>query len=419
MNQTISPSAVTLEQARKALEAGNVAEARRHLLATLQNDGDNFKAWLWLSGITQSAEASLDYARRANALAPTNPTVQTALTWAEQRVIQERAKQTAATDSKQTVQPNQAKLVQKKTRPRIVRSQISTPKINFDPPPDDLSSWLRWIFFLIALIVTLAALGIFIWISMSHKASTLYIAPISFVPEFSDNARTQAHPAQAKRRFLSSNPQPPLSVQWAVPPTSPPPYPDPIVVEYTAPPATATLAPTPIIITESGLLPKPALANSNPPPRWTVTSEPTPLTLFSAPLEGFAESASNLLHSAEIRWIDINLTTQTLTAYENGMPIYNTLISSGAPGMETVIGQFRIYLRYDLQTMNGYSLGYDYNTPNVPHVQYFHGNFGLHGAYWHENFGTPVSHGCVNLDEPDAEWLYSFSTIGTLVDVHY
>lgn len=119
------------------------------------------------------------------------------------------------------------------------------------------------------------------------------------------------------------------------------------------------------------------------------------------------------------KWIDVDLTNQRLTAYENTTPVYHAVISSGRWPYLTVTGQFRIYTRYVSQDMNGYRLGYDYYLPNVPYVQYFYRDFALHGTYWHNNFGTPMSHGCVNLTIPDSEWIFNWSSNGTLVNVHY
>ena len=62
--------------------------------------------------------------------------------------------------------------------------------------------------------------------------------------------------------------------------------------------------------------------------------------------------------------------------------------------------------------------GPGYFLPGVPFTMYFYKGYGLHGTYWHNNFGTPMSHGCVNLTIPDSEWLYGFASIGTLVNVH-
>jgi lipoprotein-anchoring transpeptidase ErfK/SrfK len=63
--------------------------------------------------------------------------------------------------------------------------------------------------------------------------------------------------------------------------------------------------------------------------------------------------------------------------------------------------------------------GPGYYLPDVPYIMYFYKGYGLHGTYWHNNFGTPMSHGCVNLTIPDAAWLYNFSSVGTVVNVHY
>jgi len=119
------------------------------------------------------------------------------------------------------------------------------------------------------------------------------------------------------------------------------------------------------------------------------------------------------------RWIDVNLSTQTLTAYEDTTPVFNSLISSGTWQFPTVTGQFSIYLRYQAQDMNGYRLGYDYYLSGVPYVMYFYRDYALHGTFWHNNFGTPMSHGCVNLPTPSAQWLYNWSSYGTTVNVHY
>ncbi len=115
----------------------------------------------------------------------------------------------------------------------------------------------------------------------------------------------------------------------------------------------------------------------------------------------------------EERWIDVSLSEQRLTAYENGEVVRTTLISTGRPQTPTPTGQFRIWikLRYDTMTGPGYHL------PNVPYAMYFYGCYGMHGTYWHSNFGQPMSAGCVNLPTPEAAWVYDFVDIGTLVNV--
>ncbi|HEY86146.1 MAG TPA: L,D-transpeptidase family protein [Chloroflexi bacterium] len=118
-------------------------------------------------------------------------------------------------------------------------------------------------------------------------------------------------------------------------------------------------------------------------------------------------------------WIDVNLSTQTLTAYEGQVPVYSTLVSTGMWGTPTVVGTFQIYVKhYSALMTGGYGASY-YYLPDVPYVMYFYGGYGLHGAYWHNNFGAPMSHGCVNLSVGDAAWLFNWASVGTRVVTHY
>lgn len=111
--------------------------------------------------------------------------------------------------------------------------------------------------------------------------------------------------------------------------------------------------------------------------------------------------------AAEDKWIDVDLGKQRLYAHEGDRIVYEFLISSGkwAP---TPTGTFRIWtkLRYAKMSGGSNALHTYYYLPNVPYIMYFYKGYGLHGTYWHNNFGTPMSHGCVNLSIPDAEKLF-------------
>jgi LysM repeat protein len=115
------------------------------------------------------------------------------------------------------------------------------------------------------------------------------------------------------------------------------------------------------------------------------------------------------------KWIDINLSTQTLVAYSGQTPVFRARVSTGTWRHPTVVGTFRIYVKYTSTRMRG--PGYD--LPNVPYTMYFYRGYGVHGTYWHNNFGTPMSHGCVNLSTPDARWLFNWAPVGTKVVTHY
>jgi L,D-transpeptidase catalytic domain len=114
------------------------------------------------------------------------------------------------------------------------------------------------------------------------------------------------------------------------------------------------------------------------------------------------------------RWIEVNLKTQRVIAWEGKRWVNAMIVSTGKSSTPTVTGVFDVYDRYAEARMQGD----DYDIPDVPYVMYFHRGYGFHGAYWHNRFGTPVSHGCVNLAVDKAKWLYDFATIGTPVVVH-
>lgn len=114
------------------------------------------------------------------------------------------------------------------------------------------------------------------------------------------------------------------------------------------------------------------------------------------------------------RWIEINLAEQTLTAWQGDVAVLHSIISSGTQATPTVKGRYTINRKYTKQRMTG--PGYD--LPNVPWVMYFYQGYAIHGAYWHTQFGTPRSHGCVNMRIDEAEMLYHWADFGTEVYVH-
>lgn len=140
-----------------------------------------------------------------------------------------------------------------------------------------------------------------------------------------------------------------------------------------------------------------------------------------------------IMPSGEEHWIRVDLSEQTLVAYEGTKPVRAFIISSGLPGTPTVTGKFRIRTKVRSQTMAGGSGALYYYLPNVQWVQYFYEDYGFHGTYWRNDFGRPHSHGCINMTNADAKWLFDWaqpawdgskwqkvkeSEQGTLVIVH-
>jgi lipoprotein-anchoring transpeptidase ErfK/SrfK len=140
------------------------------------------------------------------------------------------------------------------------------------------------------------------------------------------------------------------------------------------------------------------------------TSQPA-----SSPSSSTAPMPAAASDGSGTRWIDVDLTNQMLYAYAGDTVVNSFLVSTGTWLHPTVVGQYNIYVKYRSAPMSGPG----YYLPNVPYIMYFYGDYGLHGTYWHSNFGTPMSHGCVNLRTDEAAWLYSWASVGTLVNIHY
>jgi len=123
---------------------------------------------------------------------------------------------------------------------------------------------------------------------------------------------------------------------------------------------------------------------------------------------------------ANNRWISVNLYEQTIAAYENGEMVFATLVSTGIGGWWTQPGLFQVYEKLETDFMQG-AFEADrsdfYYLEDVPWILYYDQSRALHGAYWHNGFGYPRSHGCVNLSPADAEWIYEWSIEGTWVYV--
>jgi hypothetical protein len=116
------------------------------------------------------------------------------------------------------------------------------------------------------------------------------------------------------------------------------------------------------------------------------------------------------------RWLDVDLASQTLVAYEGDRPVFATLVSTGigAPGspLATPTGVFRIRSKHRAASMDNleHTGVVPYSYEDIPLVQYFTERVALHAALWHQRFGRPASHGCINLSPADADRLFAFTS---------
>lgn len=135
---------------------------------------------------------------------------------------------------------------------------------------------------------------------------------------------------------------------------------------------------------------------------------------INAPLAALSEPALPLVLgeiSPNEKWVEVDLSEQKLTAWEGGNKFLDSLISAGKWG-KTPTGEFNIWGKFKYAKMSGGNKEDHtyYYLPNVPYTMYFYKGFGLHGTYWHNNFGHPMSHGCVNLPTLVAEKLFYWTT---------
>jgi hypothetical protein len=159
------------------------------------------------------------------------------------------------------------------------------------------------------------------------------------------------------------------------------------------------------------------------------------------PLETMAPISPEI--EVQHKRIEVDLTTQTLTAYEYDNAVLKTEISSGINSAriagqistKTPVGEFRIQDKMPAKHMgdgNLFADADDYELPGVPWTCFFtNQGHAFHGTYWHENFGVPMSHGCINMHTEDAKWLFRWALpsheigktvnrgFGTLVQIYY
>jgi len=122
-----------------------------------------------------------------------------------------------------------------------------------------------------------------------------------------------------------------------------------------------------------------------------------------------AEEVAPLSPDVKDKRIEISLSKQTLTAFEYGKPVFTTLISTGAQEGDTKTGEYIIERKRPSRRMAA-NEGNGYDLPGVPWVCYISWTgVSIHGTYWHNNFGHPMSHGCINLPTPSAKWIFRWT----------
>jgi len=199
-----------------------------------------------------------------------------------------------------------------------------------------------------------------------------------------------------------------------------------------APPGVTTFGVTPTWLSPTRLSLKPQTPDGYWPPDATIEVHGNLDGMTAQDGASFAGSFDRSFTTGDKRVIDVDLSSQNLVACRNGQVANQFPVSTGVPGKDTHTGTFYIYQRNSDAEMksseNEFAPDY-YDVKHVPWTQYFHNGEALHGAWWHNNFGHPMSHGCVNISTktrnaswpnaaPNAEYLWSFDNVGDPVVVH-
>jgi lipoprotein-anchoring transpeptidase ErfK/SrfK len=377
MNAELVQAQKAIQNAREALRHGNRGAARRWAEQAAKLAPQLEDPWLILASVA-SPRASVAFIEKALQINPESPRAHKGMQWALKRL--------------QEVPSEQIKIDETTKQVKAAKRSI---------PPKKARRGLVYPILLLALgcMVLLVAA----WTASTSPALASILAGVTQPVEVEHPkvwARVEiAKPAQASNPapvFVDAEPAQSLAT-----PTSEP------TLEPTAVPPTSTSQPDPTTIPEETSTPAGSLVmeivENTPEP----TAGPTDANVPAKPQDPPVGNG--------VRWIEVNLTEQRVYAWEGDVLLNSFLVSTGTWATPTVTGTFKIWHKTSLQAMSGPG----YYLPNVPFVMYFFEDYGFHGTYWHNNFGTPMSHGCVNLTIPDSEWLYNWASYGTTVKVHY
>ena len=359
----MNPSPQLYEQAIKnaqlSLKNGDASAARNWALQAAKIDPEREDPWLILAAVS-SPRASIEYLNRALEINPGSQRARKGMHWAIQRYRELGTVEVTSPTASPFVPITYSKEALVRKRPAM----------------------LPWALILLALFI-----GLMAWTAypvLSASLGNYSYRPLAFVQSIEKATDTAL----------------PTSTDTATP--------EPTNTSTSTPTATPTETPTATPLPTDTPIPTDTatpLPTDTPEPEPTEPPQPTrgPNGKRDAPSVGANE-----------RWIDVDLSQQRVYAYEGDQIVNSFLVSTGTYLTPTVTGKYKIYVKYSAADMSGPG----YYLPDVQYVMYFYKGYGLHGTYWHHNFGTPMSHGCVNLRTKDAKWLFNWASVGTKVFVH-
>lgn len=391
---------ILLQQARLALQRGNKLEARRLATQAAALAPEMEDPWLLLAAVAHP-RASIVYLQRALQINPGSPRARTGMEWAVKRLQEVRSAEFGVESRKSEVGSREE-----------VPGSVLPPSLFGEGAGGEVlprrNSRLLWLLPALILLCLASALAAWAWQPVTAPIygnarqaaiGLVFTATASEIPTETASPTSTEMPTATSTATETPTPTfTPTDTPTATFTPTDTPLPSPTPTDTPTPPP----APTP-----TATVPPPTIVVQLPP-----TPAPTPRPPKPSKRAG-PEARPDSVGQDE-RWVDVDLSSQTAYAMQGDQVINSFLVSTGLYPHTTVTGVYRIYVKYRYADM----YGEDYNLADVPYVMYFYEGYGLHGTYWHHNFGHPMSHGCVNMRTADAGWMYEYTVVGTVVSVH-
>ena len=346
--------------------------------------------WLVLAASDSNPQDALAYAQKALEINATSTRARQAVEWASRRLKPAKIQNAAAVLS----QSQNAGVVADPQK-RVYREAIASPQL--------ISTKRVWPYAVGAVVLACAVLAFAAYSAVTHPALASIVKNVSAPVSKQEDLWA---PVDIVKPTITPIGASAFAVQAVDTPTS---------VPTAGPTRKSTLSPT----DPPASTPTEAPSASQTPAATETPGSMAMEIIVDTPTSQYPTSvAAQDIYPAKgngVRWIDVNLSEQRVYAYEGDVIVNSFIVSTGTARTPTVTGKFKIWIKLKSTTMSGPG----YYLTNVPYAMYFYKGYGLHGTYWHNNFGTPMSHGCVNLTTADAGWLYNWAFEGTEVNVHY
>ena len=413
MNDRFVESREALSYAREALKNGAMAEARQWAERSAELAPQSEDPGLILAAVASPRE-SVEYIRKALELSPDSPRAKKGMEWALQRLGETSGTNAAAPEEKPKAQEKKSPAKNQKKRSALLPILLGLTGLAVLV----FAAWSA-----VNSPVLASILNVFASAPASQPAERQPFAQVDIAKPSAENTLVAQIVKPTATRTAIATPTVTATAQPEV---------AGVIIDPTATQKTVAAIPTNTKTVEVVVIPAdtatidPAILPTNTISADTATPEATSvpgvvlaeIVVDTPTPEGAAPAESTevpISYGNGEHWIDVDLSQQRVYAYEGDTIVNSFLVSTGTWQTPTVTGRYNIWIKLRSTTMSGPG----YYLTNVPFTMYFYKGYGLHGTYWHNNFGTPMSHGCVNLATPDAEWLYNFSSVGTVVNVHY